>query len=272
MAIVAHAVWGMARSLTPDLPRIFIAAASLAVVTIAGGVAGQLGAIMVGGLAGLVLCRSTALPPLRTTVFRIGHRVATACIVVFAILLTALPFVVSATGNQGIALFDAFYRSGALVFGGGHVVLPLLQAEVVPTGWISNDKFLAGYGAAQAVPGPLFAFAAYLGWSMETSPNAFPGAAIALMAVFLPGLLLVTGALPFWDRFRTRPSAQAALLGTNAAVVGILAAALYDPVWTSSVRNLVDMAIAAIGLAALLRGVRPWLVVAGITAAAFVAC
>jgi chromate transporter len=271
VAVVAHAIWGMARGLTPDLPRIFIAAASLAVVTIAGGVAGQLGAIMVGGLAGLVLCRSTALPPLRTTVFRIGRRVATACFVVFAALFIVLPFAVSATGNQGIALFDAFYRSGALVFGGGHVVLPLLQAEVVPTGWISNDKFLAGYGAAQAVPGPLFAFAAYLGWSMGTPPNGVPGAAIALVAVFLPGLLLVTGALPFWDRFRNRPSAQAALLGTNAAVVGILAAALYDPVWTSSVRDLVDMAIAAIGLVALLRGVRPWLVVAGIAVAAVVA-
>ncbi|PZN97203.1 MAG: chromate transporter [Alphaproteobacteria bacterium] len=270
VAIVAHAVWGMARSLAPDLPRGLIAVAAFALVLVAGGVAGQLGAIAVGAVAGLAIGRSPTPPSQVAGGFRVGRTTALACIGAFAALLVALPLAVAATGNQGVAVFDAFYRSGALVFGGGHVVLPLLQAEVVPTGWISDDRFLAGYGAAQAVPGPLFAFAAYLGWSMATVPNGIAGAAIALVAVFLPGLLLVTGALPFWDRLRARPNARAAMRGTNAAVVGILAAALYDPVWTGSVRNLVDAGIALLGLLALLKGARPWQVVAGVTAAAMV--
>jgi chromate transporter len=150
-------------------------------------------------------------------------------------------------------------------------VLPLLQAETVPPGWVSNDAFLAGYGAAYAVPGPLFSFAAYLGWAGNPPPNGAAGASIALVAVFLPGLLLVAGALPFWDAIRCQPGAQSALKGTNAAMVGILAAALYNPIWTSSVRNLPDIIIAAAGLIALLTGVRPWIVVLAVTAAAVVA-
>lgn len=271
VAIVAHAVWGMARSLTPDLPRILIAIAALALVMFAVGATGQIGAIAIGAAAGLVLCRSGFVPRPAAMVPPLGRSAAFACIAVFAVLLIALPLAAWASGSQGIALFDAFYRSGALVFGGGHVALPLLQAEVVPTGWISDARFLAGYGAAQAVPGPLFTFAAFLGWSMETPPNGLAGAAIALVAVFLPGLLLVAGALPFWDGLRTKQGGQAALRGTNAAVVGILAAALYDPVWTGAVRSLGDVAIATLGLLALLRGMRPWLVVAGITVTAVIA-
>lgn len=267
VAIVGQAVWGMARNLTPDLPRIVIAVLAAALVMALGGVYGQLGAIALGAAAGLMLRVPLNAPPSSTSRFVIGRTAGIACLIAFAVLLATLPLAATSTGSQGVALFDAFYRSGALVFGGGHVVLPLLQAEVVPSAWIIQDHFLAGYGAAQAVPGPLFTFAAYLGWLMDAPPNGPAGAALALVAVFLPGLLLVTGALPFWDTLRVRPGAQAALRGTNAAVVGILAAALYDPVWTGSVRGVGDVVIALLGVLALLKGVRPWLVVAGISGA-----
>jgi chromate transporter len=172
------------------------------------------------------------------------------------------PFVARATGSQALALFDAFYRSGALVFGGGHVVLPLLQAQIVTPGWVSNEAFLAGYGLAQAVPGPLFTFAAYLGAVMVPPPNGLAGAAIALVAIFLPGMLLVYGTLPFWDPMRTRPAAQAAMRGTNAAVVGILGAALYNPVWTSAVSTPRDFALALAGFLLLtVWKLPPWIVV-----------
>ena len=173
-----------------------------------------------------------------------------------------MPFVTVATGSQGLAMFDSFYRSGALVFGGGHVVLPLLQAEVVTPGWVSNADFLAGYGMAQAVPGPLFTFAAYLGAVMGPAPNGLAGAAIALIALSLPGLLLVYGMLPFWDALRLRPVAQAAMRGTNAAVVGILGAALYSPVWTSAVLTPRDFAVALAGFLLLtVWKLPPWIVV-----------
>ena len=172
------------------------------------------------------------------------------------------PVVVTTIGSQALALFDAFYRSGALVFGGGHVVLPLLQAQVVAPGWVSNEAFLAGYGLAQAVPGPLFTFAAYLGAVTGPSPNGVAGAAIALVALLLPGMLLVYGMLPFWDETRTRPAAQAAMRGTNAAVVGILGAALYSPVWTSAVLVPRDFALALAGFLLLtVWKVPPWIVV-----------
>ena len=186
----------------------------------------------------------------------------------FLAVLALGPLLAAATGHQGVALFDAFYRAGALVFGGGHVVLPLLQAEVVGPGWASHDEFLVGYGAAQAMPGPLFTFAAFLGAVVGPEPNGAAGAAIALVALFLPGLLILLAALPFWDALRLKPAAQAALRGTNAAVVGILAAALYDPVWTSAVLRPVDFAIAAGGLAALVAWkAPPWTVVLGVTGA-----
>ncbi|MGA9088759.1 MAG: chromate transporter, partial [Bradyrhizobium sp.] len=171
-------------------------------------------------------------------------------------------------GSHGLALFDAFYRSGALVFGGGHVVLPLLQAQVVTPGWVSNESFLAGYGLAQAVPGPLFTFAAYLGAVMGPPPNGLAGAAIALIALLLPGMLLVYGMLPFWDAMRTRPAAQAAMRGTNAAVVGILGAALYHPVWTSAVLTPRDFALALAGfLLLVVWKMPPWVVVVLLAAA-----
>ena len=181
---------------------------------------------------------------------------------IFAALFLLLPLLSRATGAQGVALFEAFYRSGALVFGGGHVVLPLLQAEVVAPGWTTNATFLAGYGLAQAVPGPLFTFAAYLGAVVAAPPNSVLGAAIALVAIFLPGLLLVYGMLPFWDSLRSRPGAQAAMRGANAAVVGILGLALYDPIWLSAVRGRADFALCVGGFLLLtLWKAPPWLVV-----------
>jgi chromate transporter len=200
--------------------------------------------------------------------FPVSRRAGGIALVLFAVLLVATPLVVAAGGSHGLAVFDAFYRSGALVFGGGHVVLPLLQAEVVTPGWVSNETFLAGYGLAQAVPGPLFTFAAYLGAVMNTPPNGFAGAAIALFALLLPGMLLVYGMLPFWDSFRTRPTAQAAMRGTNAAVVGILGAALYNPVWTSAVLAPRDFALALFGFLLLTVWKLPsWVVVVLLAAA-----
>jgi chromate transporter len=183
-------------------------------------------------------------------------------LLLFGLFLAVPPFLARSLSSQGLALFDAFYRSGALVFGGGHVMLPLLRTALVETGWIGPDAFLAGYGAAQAVPGPLFTFAAYLGAALGPQPNGLAGAAIALVAVFLPGLLLVYGALPFWDAVRERPLAQAAMRGANAAVVGILAAALYDPLWTGAVLGPRDFAVAAGAFLLLTIGTAPpWIVV-----------
>lgn len=270
VAIIAHAVWGMARNLTPDRWRLLIAAAAGGLMLAVPGVGGQLAGIGIGALAGLMVCRSVAAPVPPAMTVRISRSAGLGCLILFLSLMIAAPVARWMTGNQTLALFDAFYRSGALVFGGGHVVLPLLQAETVSTGWIGQDAFLTGYGAAQAVPGPLFTFAAYVGWISGPVPNGIAGAAIALIAVFLPGLLLVAGALPFWAALRIRPGAQAALRGTNAAVVGILAAALYDPVWISAIRNPGDAAIAGAGLLALLGGVRAWWVVVAVTVTAVV--
>lgn len=248
VAIVAQAVWGMARSLCPDRTRASIATAAVILVLFAPSSVGQIGAIVLGGFAGLALCRTApdaspaAIPePLGIPVSR---AIAVACLALFATLLVVPPLVRGL--SPGIALFDAFYRSGALVFGGGHVVLPLLRDAVVTPGWVSNNAFLAGYGAAQAVPGPLFTFAAYLGAVVRGPLGGVVGAAIALGAIFLPGLLLLMGTLPFWDRLRSRPLAVAAMRGTNAAVVGLLGAALYNPVWTSAVLTPADFALAVL--------------------------
>jgi chromate transporter len=262
VVVVAQAVWGMARTLTPDRERAGIALAAVLIVVFLAGSAGQVAAIVVGGLAGLWLCRGAAFTPSGHLSFPISRLAGLIALVLFFALLALLPIAASVSGAHGVALFDAFYRSGAFVFGGGHVVLPLLQAAVVRPGWISPDGFLAGYGAAQAVPGPLFTFAAYLGSAMGPEPHGIAGAALCLVAIFLPGLLLVTGALPFWGAFRTRPIAQAAMRGANAAVVGILAAALYSPVWTSAILNPRDFAAAAVGFVLLTMGkVPPWIVV-----------
>jgi chromate transporter len=250
VAIVAQAVWGMASTLAPDRTRAGIAVASLAMVTAIGSAMGQISAIVLGGCAGALLCQAAPAATAAGTLpsMPVSRRTGLWLIAAFAVLLVVPPLVLATPlRSQGLALFEAFYRSGALVFGGGHVVLPLLRDAVVAPGWVSPDAFLAGYGAAQSVPGPLFTFAAYLGAVMGPSPHGIVGAVIALVAIFLPGLLLVAGVLPFWDAFRRRPSAQAAMRGTNAAVVGILGAALYNPVWTSAVTGPTDFAIAAIG-------------------------
>ncbi|WP_417601522.1 chromate efflux transporter [Pararhodobacter oceanensis] len=245
VAVVAQAVWGMARSLTPDRARASIALAAILIVIFAAGSIGQVTAILIGGIAGLWLCRAAPDPAIGQLTFRISKRLGAISLALFALLLLLLPL--AAAVSQGLALFDAFYRAGSLVFGGGHVVLPLLQAEVVASGAVSNDAFLSGYGMAQAVPGPLFTFAAYLGALITPVAKGFIGAAIALVAIFLPGFLLLVGTLPFWDAFRSRPLAQAAMRGANAAVVGILGAALYDPVWTSAILTPYDFALGLTG-------------------------
>jgi chromate transporter len=265
VSVVAQAVFGMARSLTPDAPRAGIAVLAVFAVVLLGGAIGQVAAILGGGLLGLWLCRGV---PLAVTKHRFpGSRgFGLTMLAIFAVLLAGLPLV--AGWGQGIALFDAFYRAGALVFGGGHVVLPLLEAETVARGWVTPDAFLAGYGATQAVPGPLFTFAAYLGTVSAVPPNGIGGAAIALVAIFLPGMLLLLAALPFWNALRRSATAQAAMRGANAAVVGLLGAALYDPVITSAVLTPLDFALALAGFVALVSfKVAPWIVVVTLAAA-----
>ncbi|MER8465120.1 chromate efflux transporter [Mesorhizobium sp. M1396] len=268
VAVVAQAIWGMARTLTPDRARAGIALFAVAVVVFFSGSLGQIAAIGLGACAGLWLCRGEDAPISGHLSFPVSRRSGGVALVLFVAFLLLPPLVVTATGSQGFALFDAFYRSGAFVFGGGHVVLPLLQAQVVQPGWVDNEAFLAGYGLAQAVPGPLFTFAAYLGAVMSPAPNGLAGAAIALVALLLPGILLVYGMLPFWDALRSRPVAQAAMRGANAAVVGILGAALYSPVWTSAVLTPRDFALALTGFLLLtVWKAPPWIVVALLAAA-----
>jgi chromate transporter len=268
VAVVAQAVWGMAKTLTPDKPRAAIALVALGVVVLFAGSLAQISAIVLGACAGLVLCKSDGAPASGHLNFPVTRKAGLVALVLFALLLLLTPAVVAASGSRAIAVFDAFYRSGALVFGGGHVVLPLLQAEVVSPRWVSNETFLAGYGLAQAVPGPVFTFAAYLGAVMTMPPNGLAGAAIALIALLLPGMLLVYGMLPFWDNFRKHPTAQAAMRGTNAAVVGILGAALYHPVWTGAVASPRDFALALAGFLLLAVWQLPsWVVVALLAAA-----
>jgi chromate transporter len=268
VAIVAQAVMGMAQSLTPDRPRAAIAVLSLVLMAFAPAAWAQIAVIVLGAIVGLLVCSEGAGVAVREAEPPITRRMG----IVFASLffaLLALSFVPA--GSGAVRLAAAFYRSGALVFGGGHVVLPLLQAAVVDPGWVSDSAFLAGYGAAQAVPGPLFSFAAYLGAVAGAPPGGVAGAASALVAIFAPGILVLMGALPFWHRLRARPGARAAMSGVNAAVVGLLASALYNPVWTSAVRGPTDFAIAAAGFAALVAWrVSPLLVVV-LTAAAGVA-
>ncbi|PDV90353.1 chromate transporter [Rhizobium sp. H4] len=268
VAVVAQAIWGMAKSLTPDRERAGIALAAIAIVVFVGGSFGQIGAIALGAAAGLYFCRADAPALAGRLGFPVSRRAGAIALVLFAAFFLIPPLLANATGHQGIALFDAFYRTGALVFGGGHVVLPLLQAEVVAPGWVTNETFLAGYGLTQAVPGPLFTFAAYLGTVMTPAPNGWAGAVIALVAIFLSGLLLVYGMLPFWDGLRTRPAMQAAMRGTNAAVVGILGAALYSPVWTSAVLSPRDFALALTAFLLLtVWKAPPWIIVLLLAAA-----
>ena len=239
VAVVAQAVSGMARSLCPDRPRAAIALVALALASLTPVAIGQIIAIAAGAIAGLAVLRRATLPAGADRIdIPVSRAAGTACLAVFAALLAVPPLMGSAA-----AVFDAFYRSGALVFGGGHVVLPLLRDAVVTPGWVSEDSFVAGYGAAQAVPGPLFTFAAYLGTVMRGGAG---GAILPLIAIFLPGFLLLVAALPFWSQMRSQPGAQAAMRGANAAVVGVLGAALYNPVWTSAVHIPADFVIACI--------------------------
>lgn len=244
VAIVAQAVLGMARSLCPDKRRAAIALASLLLMTAAPGSLGQIGAIVLGGIVGLIACRDEPAKIGDGEIMPITRGMGVVFLALFAGLL-ALSFLPAGHGAR--ALFEAFYRAGALVFGGGHVVLPLLRDAVVTPGWVSDNAFLAGYGAAQAVPGPLFTFAAYLGTVAKAGPGGVAGAALALAGIFIPGLLALMGSLPFWHALRAETSARAAMAGINAAVVGLLGAALYDPVWTSAVGSRADFALAAIG-------------------------
>ena len=262
VAVVAQAVWGMARNLCPDRERATVAVGAALLALAVPSAAGQIGAIVAGGLIGWWLFPAMAINEAAPLAVRIARPLAIAALVLFFVLLFGLPVLAAAGGNHIVALIGSFYRSGALVFGGGHVVLPLLQQSVVPPGWVGNDAFLAGYGAAQAVPGPLFTFAAYLGTVMSPAPHGWAGGLICVSAIYLPSFLLLVGVLPFWDALRRRGGIRAALAGVNAAVVGLLLAALYTPVWTSAIFAPADFAlgIAAFLLLVMWR-VPPWLVV-----------
>jgi chromate transporter len=259
-AVVAQAVWGMGRSLCPDRERITLAVAATILTVAVPGPAGQIGALLLGGAFGFWRLREAAGPVPAPLGFTIARGTAIASLIGFFVLLFALP--VLAGSSPFLALVSGFYRAGALVFGGGHVVLPLLREAVVPPGWIGDDLFLAGYGAAQAVPGPLFTFAAFLGTAMGPPGGGIAGGIVALLAIFLPSLLLLLGTLPFWDAMRRHPSAAAGLRGVNAAVVGLLLAALYNPVWTGAVTDAADFALVLAAFVALVFWrVPPWLVV-----------
>lgn len=263
VAVVAQAVWAMATTLCPDRPRV-----TLALLAAIGALAlpratTQVLVIVVGAVLGWFLFRDSAKPSSSAPLpFSTSHRAGVIFLALFFVLLLGLPAAVKLWPDNWLAYFDSFYRSGSLVFGGGHVVLPLLKAWVVEPGWVTPDEFLAGYGAAQAVPGPLFTFAAYLGTVMHAEPRGWLGGAWCVVAVFVPSFLLVIGVMPFWETLRRKSVAQAALKGTNAAVVGLLLAALYDPVWTSAIHGPREfiLALAAFGLLVFWKR-PPWLVV-----------
>jgi len=263
VAVVAQAVWGMARSLCPDVPRTSLMAVAACAVLWWSSTWAQFLVLALAALVGLWTLapgQGAAHEPLPIPV---GRRAGMAWLALFVALLLGLPWAAAVFPHATLAVADAFYRAGSLVFGGGHVVLPLLQAELVPTGWVDQDTFLAGYGAAQAVPGPLFTFAAFLGASLQMGPQGVWGALVCLLAIFAPSFLLVAGALPFWEGLRAHPRMRAALAGVNAAVVGLLVAALYQPVWTSAIHTPQDVALALLaGVALMAWKLPPWLVVA----------
>ncbi|HHF7346427.1 TPA: chromate efflux transporter [Legionella feeleii] len=246
VAIVAQALWGMAKILTPDGIRVSIALVAAIITSLIVGILGQIIVILGGGLLGWWLLTPPTQLPHRSLAVPINKKRGLVCLTLFFLLLFLLPVLALETKNYVTTLFAGFYRTGALVFGGGHVVLPLLQTLVVPSGWVTNNQFLAGYGIAQAVPGPLFAFAAYLGALSTQTPAGWVGATIALIAIFLPSFLLITGTLPFWEVLRNHFVIQRAMLGVNAAVVGLLLAAFYNPVWTSAIYNLADYFLAVV--------------------------
>ncbi len=266
VAIVAQAVWSMAQSLCPDRRRAAIALGGLLVTLSGSGPAAQIEVILLGAVAGLGLCRGLPAGVAAHAVFPLSRAAGFTALCAFLALLLLLPLLASITGSPGLALFNAFYRSGALVFGGGHVVLPLLRQAFVVPGWVDQGSFLAGYGAAQAVPGPLFTFAAFLGFVARPQPHGIAGALLGVAGIFLPGMLVLTGALPFWEALRRSQAAQAALRGVNAAVVGLLAGALYNPIWTSSVATPADFGLAATGFLLLTRWQAPPLLVVVLSA------
>ncbi len=262
VAVVAQAIWGMAKNLCPDRPRATLTLSVAAVSLLWLSPLAPLVLLALAGVVGWRWFRETHTQPASSLILYVPRSLAIGCWVLFFTLLLGLPLLRLGTHNQALALFDTFFRVGSLVFGGGHVVLPLLQHEVVPAGWINTNQFLTGYAAAQAVPGPLFSFSAYLGALSHPSPNGWLGAGIALIAIYLPSFLLVIGLLPFWNRLRTLETFQAALRGINAAVVGILLAALYQPIWTSAIHAPVDLALALVDLGLLMVWkCPPWVVV-----------
>ncbi|WP_339263801.1 chromate transporter [Solibacillus sp. FSL W7-1472] len=258
VAIVAHAIIGMAKSLTPDLKRKAIAIVALLVTLLWQTAFSQVGVILIAAFIGFLLLEQENKGGVVHSRFPVSKQVGAICLVVFVGLLVVLPLLKEMTGSYWVAMFDSFYRSGSFVFGGGHVVLPLLEKEFVPTGWMSEEAFLAGYGVTQAVPGPLFTFAAYLGTVM----NGWQGGVVATVAIFLPAFLLVIGALPFWDQLRNHPKITGVIMDMNAAVIGILIAALYSPIWTSSILEVKDFALAVVLFSMLAYWkMPPWIVV-----------
>jgi chromate transporter len=265
VAVVAQAVWGMARTLAPDRDRASLAVAACLICLAVPSSLGQIGAILLGAGLGMALLPRVATPHVESASVsvHIPRGVAIALLVAFFVLLLGLPWLADASGNPAIQLVDSFYRAGSLVFGGGHVVLPLLQASVVQPGWVDPDMFLAGYGAAQAMPGPLFTFAAFLGAVETSGPNGWIGALVATVSIFASSFLLVGGLMPFWDDLRHRPNVRAALRGVNAAVVGVLLAALFNPIWTGTVHGSADFGFALVGFLLLtVWKLPPWCVVA----------
>ncbi len=262
VAVVSQAVWGMARNFCADQLRAGLAVLAVVLVVVLGGAGGQIAAIVAGGLGGFLFCRSEIRQQSQEVLLAPRHRFGLLSVVLFAVLLFGLPFLTEWYTDPLLGVFSSFYHSGSLVFGGGHVVLPLLEAEIVGNGLVSENSFLAGYGATQAVPGPLFTFAGYLGAVMETGHAAWIGACVALIGIFLPGALLLIAGLPYWAVLRRTPSARGVMAGANAAVVGVLGAALYSPVWTSAVLEARDFAAALCGFVLLVSfKAPPWVVV-----------
>ena len=262
VAVVAQALWGMGRSLCPDRARASMAVAAAIVASLIPSALAQIAVILVGGIIGRLWLVPQGSLPHSPMPFKLTKRFGIGALALFFILLLLSPLAARESGLYVLQLFDAFFRAGALVFGGGHVVLPLLQAQLVPRGWLSNDAFLAGYGAAQAVPGPLFTISAYFGAASSQSPNGWVGALVALVAIFLPGFLLVIGVLPLWEEARRNPAFQSVALGVNASVVGLLLAAFYQPVWVNGILSAADFMLAVTGyLLLVFWSAPPWLVV-----------
>lgn len=267
VAIVAQAVWGMAKNLCPDRPRAAVAILAALITLILPSSLGQISAIALAGLWGAASLRHVSTPRYAAHAYPVSRRQGVAALTLFCLLLIGLPLWVASAGSPVLTLIDGVYRAGALVFGGGHVVLPLLQATVVPDGFVSNADFVAGYGAAQAVPGPLFTFAAYLGTIADGPLGGWAGGLALLGAIFLPAVLVLIAALPFWEALRHRAGMQAALAGVNAGVVGILLSALYDPVWTSAIHDKTDFGLALAAFALLVYGRMPPVFVVALTSA-----